>query len=104
MEAGEPFGGQTCVGDTLVPLRRCRPCRQRRPRPARVPGPARPRQAAYTGSGNDSTYISRVEASRNSSLDSRIEKTNSRVIIENQEPADSDGSTGKPCGFSNTLV
>ena len=27
MQAGEPFGGKTCVGDTLVPLRRCQPCR-----------------------------------------------------------------------------
>ena len=26
MKAGEPFGGKTCVGDTLVPLRRSRPC------------------------------------------------------------------------------
>src|SRR5512135_1019882 len=27
MKAEEPFGGQTCVGDSLVPLRRCWPCR-----------------------------------------------------------------------------
>src|SRR3954447_12653533 len=27
MKAGEPFGGKTCVGDTLVPLRRYWPCR-----------------------------------------------------------------------------
>src|SRR4051812_42499400 len=27
MKAGEPFGGKTCVGDSLVLLRRCQPCR-----------------------------------------------------------------------------